>query len=98
MSDKQVKDAWSEMRRFYTARAFPRDGEHLLIDGREYVAHLKGKNEDCEKCSFFITGHGCGVTLEKLDCFDMMAGKRYYFTEVEEDGEEVITEESKESF
>lgn len=92
MSEKQVKNAWSEMRRFYTARTFPRDGEHLLIDGREYVAHLKHHNENCERCCFH-TEFGCGVRIQRLDCFDMMANRRYYFTEVE-DGEETITEES----
>ena len=87
---------WLKMRRFYTTKVFPKDGEHLLIDGEEYIAHLKEKNEKCERCCF-NTKAGCGVTLDKLDCYDVMNDRRYYFEKGAPDGEEIITEESKES-
>ena len=80
---------------FYTTKVFPKDGEHLLIDGEEYVAHLKEKNENCER-GCFCTKLGCGVALEKLDCFDLMHDKRYYFTKERENGEETDGSEEKE--
>ena len=80
-------NAYSNRRRFYTSKTFPKDGEHLLIDGEEYVAHLKEGNEGCERCCF-CTRLGCGVSLVKLDYFDLMNDKRYYFTKEAEDGEE----------
>lgn len=88
---------WLKMRRFYTTKVFPKDGEHLLIDGEEYIAHLKEQNEKCERCCF-NTSVGCGVSLDKLDCYDVMNDRRYYFEKTGEDNaEEVIREESKES-
>lgn len=87
MKHKDVENGYKQMRMFYTTKVFPKDGEHLLIDGEEYTAHLKGENEDCRRCCF-STSCGCGVALEKLDCFDLMQGRRYYFTKEKKDGEE----------
>ena len=89
MNYRDVTNGYIELRRFYTKRVFPKDGEHLLIDGEEYIAHLKNGNEDCRRC-YFCRVHGCGVKLEKLDCFDLMHDKRYYFTKEGDNGEEVI--------
>lgn len=86
---------WLKMRRFYTTKVFPKDGEHLLIDGEEYIAHLKEKNEKCERCCF-NTKAGCGVMLDKLDCYDVMNDRRYFFEKGAPDGKEVIRQESKE--
>ena len=95
MNHRDVTNGYNQKRRFYTTKVFPKDGEHLLIDGEEYVAHLKEKNENCERCCF-DTELGCGVTLDKLDCFDLMHDKRYYFTKEEENGEETDRSEEKE--
>lgn len=87
---------WLKMRRFYTTKVFPKDGEHLLIDGEEYIAHLKEQNERCERCCF-STKHGCALTIDKLDCFDLLNDRRFYFEKIgENNGEEVIRQESKE--
>jgi hypothetical protein len=49
------------MKSFTVRGYFPEDGEHLLIDRVEYVAHVsdrpeeevhKGRCENCEKCDF----------------------------------------------
>ncbi len=80
-------NAYRDIRRFYTCKTFPKDGEYMLIDGEGYVAHLKEGNEGCERCCF-LTRYGCGVSFGKLDCFDMLNDKRYYFTKENENGEE----------
>lgn len=95
MRHRDVENGYNQMRMFYTAKVFPKDREHLLIDGAEYTAHLKKRNEGCGMCCF-NTAYGCGVSLEKLDCFDLMHEKRYYFTKEKEDGEKTVTEESEE--
>ena len=38
----------------------------------------KEGNEDCERCCF-STKYGCGVSFDKLDCFDLMNDRRYLF-------------------
>lgn len=95
MKHRDVENGYNQKRMFYTTKVFPKDGEHLLIDGEEYTAHLKEKNENCERCCF-NTKLGCGVALEKLDCFDLMHDNRYYFTKEIENGEETDGSEEKE--
>ena len=85
-----------ELRRFYSSRTYPKDGEHLLINGVEYVAHLKEGNEDCERCCFQTKRGICGQDCHELDCFDLMNDRRYYFTKEVNDGEEADTEEGAE--
>lgn len=96
LKNDQVVREWQNMRRFYSRNVYPKDGEHILIDNTEYVAHNKEENEKCERCCF-TTRYGCALTIDKLDCFDLLNDRRIYFEKVGEDnGKEVIRKESKE--
>lgn len=77
------------MRRFYSKQTYPKDGETILYDGKEYTAHLKQRNEDCEACCFHRE-IGCALDCETLGCFDLMNDRRYYFTEGDDNGKETV--------
>lgn len=82
------------MRRFYSIKTYPKDGETILYDGEEYTAHTKQGNDDCSKCCFHRE-YGCALDCLTLGCFDLMNDRRIYFTKGEKYGEEVDGEESQ---
>lgn len=74
------------MRHFYSVKTYPKDGEVISYDGREYKAHLKTENENCERCCFHRE-LGCALDSNNLGCFDLMNDRRYFFTKEEGYGE-----------
>lgn len=84
---KRIKEAY--MRHFYSVKTYPKDGEVISYDGREYTAHLKQENEDCERCCFHRDS-GCALDCHNLGCFDKMNGRRFYFTEGDDNGKKTV--------
>lgn len=66
------------MKRFFSDRYFPKDGEKILYDGEEYTAHDKEKGENCTRC-YFHTEYGCGLNSQQLGCFDLMNNRQIFF-------------------
>lgn len=86
------------MKSFYLRGYVPQDGEHIMLDEKEYIAHeeprTKNQNgfweQHCPKCAFDYNGYGttnCPVFNSK-DVSCAMAGRgaeRFvYFTEATE--------------